>query len=181
MRKGDTYGNHRRNIGWAYMPNIVNRRTGGLWALMSLLVLCSLFFLSDSIGDLFGWQVEDSDTLETLVVLALVVAVGLTGFEIRKILDRQRRLEDQIRAASGAFSELLEDYFEQWRLTPSERDVALLAIKGLSIADIARLRNTKEGTIKAQSNAIYRKAGVSGRLQLLSLFIEDLMSSAVVK
>lgn len=163
------------------MPNIVNRSTGGLWALMGLLLLCSLFFLSDAIGDLVGWQVEDSDTLETLVVLALVVAVGLTGFEIRKVLDRQRRLEDQLRAASGAFSELLEDYFEQWRLTPSERDVALLAIKGLSIADIARLRETKEGTIKAQSNAIYRKAGVSGRLQLLSLFIEDLMSNAVVK
>ena len=32
-----------------------------------------------------------------------------------------------------------------------------------------------EGTVKAQTNAIYRKAGVSGRSQLLSLFIEDLM------
>ena len=30
-------------------------------------------------------------------------------------------------------------------------------------------------TIKAQTAAIYRKAGVTGRPQLLSLFIEDLM------
>ena len=29
--------------------------------------------------------------------------------------------------------------------------------------------------MKAHSNAIYRKAGVNGRTQLLSLFIEDLM------
>jgi hypothetical protein len=53
--------------------------------------------------------------------------------------------------------------------------VALFAIKGLSTADIARMRSSSEGTVKAQTNAIYRKAGVSGRPQLLSLFIEELM------
>jgi DNA-binding NarL/FixJ family response regulator len=37
------------------------------------------------------------------------------------------------------------------------------------------LRQTSEGTVKAQTNAIYRKAEVSGRSQLLSLFIDDLM------
>jgi DNA-binding NarL/FixJ family response regulator len=45
----------------------------------------------------------------------------------------------------------------------------------MSTAEIAGLRATSEGTIKAQTNAIYRKAGVTGRPQLLSLFIEDLM------
>ncbi|HLS58150.1 MAG TPA: helix-turn-helix transcriptional regulator, partial [Paracoccaceae bacterium] len=64
------------------------------------------------------------------------------------------------------------------RLTPSERDVAWFTLKGLSIAEIARMRQTSEGTVKAQSNAIYRKAGVSGRAQLLSLFIEDLIDEA---
>ena len=53
--------------------------------------------------------------------------------------------------------------------------VALFAIKGMSTAEIAALRSTSEGTVKAQTNAIYRKAGVSGRSQLLSLFIDDLM------
>jgi len=58
---------------------------------------------------------------------------------------------------------------------PSEKDVALFAIKGMSTAEIATMRSTSEGTVKAQTNAIYRKAGVTGRSQLLSLFIEDLM------
>ncbi|NCO87576.1 MAG: helix-turn-helix transcriptional regulator [Rhodobacterales bacterium] len=70
---------------------------------------------------------------------------------------------------------ILNDRFDTWGLTPAERDVALFAIKGLSLQDIARLRATSEGTVKAQTNAIYRKAGVSGRSQLLSLFIDDLM------
>jgi DNA-binding NarL/FixJ family response regulator len=50
----------------------------------------------------------------------------------------------------------------------------------LSIAEIAQIRATREGTIKAQCAAIYRKAGVSGRAQLLSLFIEDLMAGVVL-
>jgi DNA-binding CsgD family transcriptional regulator len=57
--------------------------------------------------------------------------------------------------------------------------VALFAIKGMSTSEIATLRTTSEGTVKAQTNAIYRKAGVSGRPQLLSLFIDDLMRDDV--
>ena len=87
-------------------------------------------------------------------------------------------MESRLREVSGAFAELLAERFEQWGLTPSERDVAWFTIKGLSIAEIARLRGTSEGTVKAHSNAIYRKAGVSGRTQLLSLFIEDLMEAS---
>lgn len=70
---------------------------------------------------------------------------------------------------------LLEERFAEWGLTPAEKDVALFAIKGLATPEIAALRSTSEGTVKAQTNAIYRKAGVTGRSQLLSLFIEDLM------
>ena len=71
--------------------------------------------------------------------------------------------------------DLLQERFDDWGLTPAEQDVALFAIKGMSTQEIAALRSTSEGTVKAQTNAIYRKAGVSGRPQLLSLFIEDLM------
>jgi DNA-binding CsgD family transcriptional regulator len=76
--------------------------------------------------------------------------------------------------------ELLEERFADWGLTPAERDVALFAIKGMSTAEIASLRSTSEGTVKAQTNAIYRKAGVTGRPQLLSLFIEDLMDGSPI-
>jgi DNA-binding CsgD family transcriptional regulator len=69
----------------------------------------------------------------------------------------------------------MEMRFDEWALTRAERDVAVFAIKGLTVQEIARLRETSEGTVKAQTAAIYRKAGVSGRPQLLSLFIEDMM------
>ena len=57
--------------------------------------------------------------------------------------------------------------------------MALFALKGMSVSEMAELRQTSEGTIKAQTAAIYRKAGVTGRPQLLSLFIEDMMGANV--
>lgn len=58
--------------------------------------------------------------------------------------------------------------------------MALFSIKGLTTPEIASLRTTSEGTAKAQSNAIYRKAGASGRPQLLSLFMEDLLGDGLL-
>ena len=120
------------------------------------------------------------NSIELTAVVALIMGIGLTAFEIQRIRTRQRRIEAQLRVTSGAFLELLEEHFEAWGLTPSESDVALFAIKGLSIAEIADIRHTKEGTIKAQCNAIYSKAGVTGRQQLLSLFIEELTADRLM-
>lgn len=158
-------------------------KSAGLLSLFVLQVFCALFFAGDALQDLFGQQVvetRESDSFEYLVALALVLGVIFTGRELYKMVIREQRLNDQLLIASGAFNQVLMQYFDDWGLTPSERDVALLAIKGLSVADMAAVRNTKEGTIKAQSAALYRKAGVTGRLQLLSLFIEDLMGDQLV-
>jgi DNA-binding CsgD family transcriptional regulator len=166
---------------------ITMARSGTTLALSGLLVVqavCAGFFTLDVIADITGWQrFEDGAVhyvLEMAAVIALTVGVGLTAVQIRRIRSRQARMEAQLRIASGAFMELLEERFDAWALTPSERDVALLAIKGLSIAEIAEVRHTKDGTVKAQCNAIYSKAGVTGRQQLLSLFIEELMADGVM-
>ena len=56
--------------------------------------------------------------------------------------------------------------------------MAWLSIKGFSTAEIAKIRKTSEGTVKAQGNGIYRKADVTGRTQLLSVLVEDLLINA---
>jgi len=75
---------------------------------------------------------------------------------------------------------VMEGHFRAWWLTPSEQDVATFTIKGCSIAEIAALRGSAEGTVKTHLNAIYRKAGVPGRGQLVSVLIEDLMGGPLV-
>jgi DNA-binding CsgD family transcriptional regulator len=160
-------------------PSSGSKRTW-LMIVLALQVSCILFLASEAGFELFGLEFEDllgiRDWFEILVVAALTLGAVFIGLEVRAMLRRQKVMEHQLMAASGAFNDLLEQHFTDWGLTASERDVALMAIKGLSIAEIAELRQTAPGTVKAQCNKIYTKAGVSGRPQLLSLFIEELMA-----
>ena len=155
-------------------------RTAVLWSLFALQSVCCAYFLMDITWDLL-WPTSfnrfaESDTIEALVTIALFFGLAFTGNELRHMLLRQDRLEDQIKLASGAFNDVMEARFKTWALTSAEREVAILAIKGFSIAEMAELRETKQGTIKAQCASVYKKADVSGRLQLLSIFLDDLMA-----
>lgn len=158
-------------------------KTIALFWLLGLQIFCVVLLFADAAAEISGQEyfldLIGHEYLEFAVVVALALGIGLTVREIRKVLLRHKSMEKTLKAASGAFYQLIEDRFDAWSLTPSERDVALLAIKGLSIAEIARARHTKEGTIKAQCNATYRKAGVTGRTQLLSLFIDELMGDGL--
>ena len=155
-----------------------------LWGLLVIQIICTLFFLVDALGDLvFADEILaglNHDILEFAVVLAMSLSIAFTVTQIRRMLHRQRRMEEQIKIASGAFATMLGQYFDDWKLTPAERDVALFLIKGLPFSDIAKLRNTREGTVKAQCNAIYNKVDVTGRAQLLSFFIEELLSEELI-
>lgn len=155
-----------------------------LWALLIVQALCAAYFLVDGLFDWFGMESANEllhfHSFELFVAVALLAGLAATLLQIREIARRQDRLRQQIDVASGAFAELIEAQFDAWRLSASERDVALMALKGLSVAEIAAIRNTREGTIKAQSAAVYRKAGVSGRLQLMSLFIDELLAAPLV-
>ncbi len=115
------------------------------------------------------------ELMEIGAAVGLIIGAAFGTLELMQLVRERNEANERLRRASGAFGDLLLEKFEEWRLTPAERDVALFAIKGMSTAEIAGLRNTSEGTVKAQTNAIYRKAGVTGRSQLLSVFIEDLM------
>jgi DNA-binding CsgD family transcriptional regulator len=113
--------------------------------------------------------------LEIAIAAALILGSLLIAGEFRRLRAENREMQSRFRVASGAFLGLLDESFATWNLSPAEREVALLAIKGFSTAEIATLRDARPGTIRAQCAAIYRKAGVSGRPQLLSHFIDDLL------
>lgn len=159
---------------------ILTRNSLGLGLLLTIQVLCALYFISDVVSSYIGfshapipWELHEA--LELAVSAGMIVSIGLVIWVLYRTLHERNRAEAGLRRAAGAFSDLLEEKFTHWGLTRAERDVALLSIKGLSMAEVAALRVTSEGTVRAQANAIYRKAGVSGRQQLLSLFIDEMM------
>ncbi|EBA06594.1 helix-turn-helix transcriptional regulator [Sagittula stellata] len=154
-----------------------------VWPVFALLLLlqlvCGSFLLWDVLASLLGVQYNPvswalMELIEIGAILGLLFGVIASGLLLRSAMLRQADAESRLRLASGALMEVIEERFAEWSLSPAERDVAMFLIKGLSTGEIAALRNTSEGTVKAQTNAIYRKASVSGRAQLLSLFIEEL-------
>lgn len=149
-------------------------------AIVAVQIVCVSIFTYEILITVLGlpvgpvsWQVHEF--IEIGASVGLIIGLVMGGVVLRSSMRRTHRAEEALRSASGAFAEVMQERFDDWGLTPAERDVALFAIKGMSTQEIADLRSTAEGTVKAQTNAIYRKAGVSGRPQLLSLFIEDLL------
>lgn len=155
------------------------RRAATLAALILVLSLCAFFFIIDVFTDLdeygLGWHIA----LELLATVALFVALALMMLELREMQQRMARMDRGIRAARGDMADLISGFFDRWGLTPSEREVALLILKGFGNDAIAGLRGVAVGTVRAQSARIYAKAGVDGRAQLFSVFMEELLADEV--
>ena len=95
---------------------------------------------------------------------------------VQKELEIERWKNESQKYIQG-LSLAIDAQLARWSLTSSEKDVALLLLKGLSLKEIAQLRNTAEKTVRAQSVMIYSKSGLAGRSELSAFFLEDLLVS----
>jgi DNA-binding NarL/FixJ family response regulator len=85
------------------------------------------------------------------------------------------RFRDEAQDALRGLGEAIDAQFGRWGLTPAEREVGLLMLKGLSHRQIADARSTTETTIRQQALSIYRKSGLRNRSELSAFFLEDLL------
>lgn len=119
---------------------------------------------------------------------ALVIATSLwwgwwraeRSLELAWKTDAERRAElDAWRAgaenALRGLGSAVNDQFLSWGLTPAEREVALLLIKGHSHKAIGRLTDRSAQTVRQHATSAYRKSGLSGRAELAAFFLQDLM------
>lgn len=121
-----------------------------------------------------------------LIALSLGLAVYLwrawrrtsrTLDRTREELEQREEERDAWRERAGRLlrdlGEAMEEQFRAWDLTPAEREVALLLIKGYSHRQIARRTDRSERTCREHASSVYRKAGLSGRAELAAFFLED--------
>jgi putative tricarboxylic transport membrane protein len=128
----------------------------------------------------------------TMVVIAGLVAGGLWWRQRRAAQGRERVLTSSLEEARQeaerhaktadalikGVGDKMDKQFEVWALTPAEKEVASLLLKGIRHKEIGEIRQTSERTVRQQSLAIYRKAGVEGRTELAAYFLEDLLPAA---
>lgn len=142
-----------------------------------VLVAATLFFAYDIIVDLLDDRESSLHIAVELVVFLSVTAILFT--ELRRVAELGRKISrEQAKTArlSGELLVVMRRQFAQWRLSPSESEVALLLIKGLSMREISAARGVKEKTVRQQATSIYAKSGYAGRHELAAHFIEDLLT-----
>jgi DNA-binding NarL/FixJ family response regulator len=140
---------------------------------------------------------EDSSTgvdrahllLEAVVMILATIGVAALWRGLRTAEARAARLDTDLEAARveavrykeearhalAGLGEAIDSQFARWELTPAEREVGLLMLKGLSHREVADLRSTSEATVRQQALAIYRKSGLRNRSELSAFFLEDLL------
>lgn len=146
-------------------------------------------------GTLDLWLDRPTDWLsfhvvfETLMIVgALLVATMLwlgwwraeqSVSELSRSLEARQEERDawreSARAALQGLGEAVDRQFTTWALTPAEREVALLLLKGYSHKQVAQATGRNERTARQHASSVYQKAGLAGRAELAAYFFEDLM------
>jgi DNA-binding CsgD family transcriptional regulator len=126
-----------------------------------------------------GLKGQGPDGWPTLAlgVLAAALLIGLTlsAREMRRVLRRSDALAPGQEVLRQAFAHVAARQFELWKLTPAERDVALLSLQGQGLDQIGKIRRAAAGTIRTQFARIYAKSGVSSRAQFAAVFLVALI------
>lgn len=98
--------------------------------------------------------------------------------ETRRALESHRAERDAWRASAQlaleGLGQVIDEQFRRWALTPTEREIALLLLKGRSHKEIAYTTGRSERTVRQHAVAIYQKSGLGGRAELAAFFLGDL-------
>ncbi|MCW9035410.1 MAG: helix-turn-helix transcriptional regulator [Alphaproteobacteria bacterium] len=144
-----------------------------------VIAICEVFFLMDVAADFFYIDIAiawiDHSAIELVSTFTLAFALFAIGYQIKCLLKEHREAQASVQVAKGELLAVIYAKFDEWHLSPSEREIALLLMKGLTIQEIADVRSTQQGTVKSQSSAIYQKAEVKSRNELVAYFVEDLL------
>ncbi|AQS50205.1 hypothetical protein BMG03_19510 (plasmid) [Thioclava nitratireducens] len=148
--------------------------------------LSAAFFVGDLWSEVLGlrswllpWAVQEY--IQVFASVGLIVGVISSALFVRHSRKRIAAMGRQIDVVQGHFQTHIEDLFDAWKLSSSERAVAIYAMKGFSNREIAELRGKSQSTVKTQLNAVFRKSGRNTRQQLTAFLVEELISGATVE
>lgn len=148
---------------------------------VALQSLAALFFIADVLNDAASSEGASHLLVEALAVVALLAAVLVGAFQVRSLVLAARQDELAVALTQGAAADLIKLRFAQWNLTKAEADVALFALKGCDVHQIAGLRGAADGTVRAQLTKVYAKAGVNSQSALIASFLDEIIDPALIK
>lgn len=161
------------------------------FAAVAVLAAVDLASDADGLGSIRHVALEGALLLVGLVGLVAAIArlralARETGRLTRESADLAARLAESRAAAESFRAEAahlvdglgaaIDAQLGRWGLSPAEKEVAMLLLKGLSHKEIATARGVAEATVRKQAQSLYGKAGLAGRADLAAFFLEDLLA-----
>jgi len=161
-----------------------------------LRVMLSVVLLSIAVGGTIDLVLDAPDRWlsgHVLYELALIIGGLVTTIALwlrwtraerslvqtqRSLAERQAERDAWRTSAERALQGLgaaVDQQLGRWGLTPAEREVALLLLKGKSHKEIASATDRSERTVRQHAVAVYQKSGRAGRAELAAFFLEDLV------
>ena len=158
-----------------------------------LLVIFLVFILGASILDLLtdlSYGVTTAHLIQEAIVatVSLIVVffllfswyrqkhkIAALQYELENIHNTKISAPQYVQDSRVKLSAVITQQFIDWKLSGSEKEIAWLLLKGLSLREISVIRKTKEKTIRQQASSIYKKSGLAGRHVLSAWFIEDIL------
>ena len=136
-----------------------------------------IFFVVDVITDIINNAPRDIHFyLEGFFVIALVYILIFQIKEIRTMEVEIKTSHQELEVLKGGLTREIEKQFNSWQLTPSEKEVAWLILKGISYSDIAKVKDISKRTVDQHSGSIFKKSNSSNRHEFVSGFIEEILT-----
>lgn len=138
-----------------------------------VLIAVIAFFCYDITNDLI--KGESEVLLEALVMILVSHALYREVRTSRRLKISLAQQHTRLSRLSGEFIKVVTLQFEQWNLTPTEKEVGWMILKGYSFNDIASFRESREKTVRHHAAKIYAKSTTANRSEFAAFFLEDLL------
>src|SRR5690606_39261769 len=176
-----------------FMTNVTMEHYKEKQALIRLLFAITALLLFDVSADIFPKVYEEvfqeisvifDVFLESTILLCVLRAAYIASKMLKQERDSKHKLKQDALHLQAKVNDYVLDFqqqlllqLEEWNLSKSEKEIAILLLKGKSSKDIATIRCTSERTIRNQCQAIYAKSGLAGRNEIAPFFFTELLKN----
>jgi len=165
---------------------VFNLKTAAIIVILFIVIISNAFdLINDFATNESTWHIIEESIVITLalsLIAYLIVNLKQHRVNLQQLRHELETTEDsleksnnRIHNARREYSQVIHQQFDDWQLSRSQQEIALLLLKGLSFNEIAAVRDTKEKTVRQQASEIYKKSGVAGRHAFSAWFFEDFL------
>ena len=154
-----------------------NLNSHGILRIIILLIITTFLVYDLTVDAFFEYEYATPHfIIESVAFLLVMVLLIIDLKDLANLRTQLKREENRNKALAGELAAGIDSQMDVWQLTPSEREIAWMIIKGYRFTEIADLRQVKESTTRLQATTLYAKAGVHGRNEFVADIIHQLLA-----